>query len=249
MTKHTINSSILLVLLFIGFNSQSQDINGKITYKGVVKQTFVDSAVAAIKKEKISMSYKKDIIYAMENAHPDEFVLSFKKDESYYYKEPTLEKNIDLMGSRAGSSPYYVNKTLNKTIQVSSVLGNIDKIPLEWEITNKTKKIGKYTCRQAKTTEKIYSRNGYFLYNKIIAWFAPDIPISFGPKNYNGLPGLILQIDYKEFTLTAIKINLNIKEKDLEIKRVDDIDKLVSEKESHKRIEEIMSDREKMYKN
>ena len=26
MTKHTINSSILLVLLFIGFNSQSQDI-------------------------------------------------------------------------------------------------------------------------------------------------------------------------------------------------------------------------------
>jgi GLPGLI family protein len=132
---------------------------------------------------------------------------------------------------------------------VTSALGNIDKIPLEWEITNKTKKIGKYTCRQAKTTEKIYSRDGYFLYNNIIAWFAPDIPISFGPKNYNGLPGLILQIDYKEFTLTAIQINLNIREKDLEIKRVDDIDKLVSEKESHKRIEEVMSDREKMYKN
>jgi len=248
MAKHTINFSILLVLLFIGFNSQSQDINGKITYKGEVKQTFVDSAVAAIKKEKISMSYKKDIIYAMENAHPDEFVLSFKKDESYYYKEPTLEKNIDLMGSRAGSSPYYVNKTLDKTIQASSVLGNIDKIPLEWEITGKTKKIGNYTCRQAKTTEKLYSRQGHFFYKDVVAWFTPDIPISFGPKNYNGLPGLILQIEDREYTLTAIKINLNPSE-DVKIKRIDKKDKVISEKESHKRIEEIMSDREKMYKN
>ena len=194
------------------------------------------------------MSYKKDIIYAMENAHPDEFVLSFKKDESYYYKEPTLEKNIDLMGSRAGSSPYYVNKTLDKTIQASSVLGNIDKIPLEWEITGKTKKIGNYTCRQAKTTEKLYSRQGHFFYKDVVAWFTPDIPISFGPKNYNGLPGLILQIEDREYTLPAIKINLNPSD-DVKIKRIDKKDKVISEKESYRRIEEIMSDREKMYKN
>ena len=187
------------------------------------------------------MSYKKDIIYAMENAHPDEFVLSFKKDESYYYKEPTLEKNIDLMGSRAGSSPYYVNKTLDKTIQASSVLGNIDKIPLEWEITGKTKKIGNYTCRQAKTTEKLYSRQGHFFYKDVVAWFTPDISISFGPKNYNGLPGLILQIEDREYTLTAIKINLNPSE-DVKIKRIDKKDKVISEKESYRRIEEMMSD-------
>ena len=249
MAKHTINFSILLFLILISSNNQSQNQSGSITYKGIVNEKFVDSFLVAYKKKDRPMSVKQDVIKAMKNAKVEEFLLNFKNDESYYYKKPNLEDQNYLMGSRAGTTPYHTNSSKDMIIEMSRALGDINKIPLEWEITSKTKKIGNYTCRQAKTTEKLYSRQGHFFYKDAVAWFTPDIPISFGPKNYNGLPGLILQIEDREYTLTAIKINLNIREKDLEIKRVDDIDKLVSEKESHKRIEEVMSDREKMYKN
>jgi GLPGLI family protein len=244
MTKHTINLSFFLVLLFIGFNSQSQDQSGSITYKGIVNEKFVDSFLVAYKKKDRPMSVKQDVIKAMKNAKVEEFILNFKNDESYYYKKPNLEDQNYLMGSRAGTTPYYTNSSKDMIIEMSRALGNINKIPLEWEITSKTKKIGNYTCRQAKTTEKLYSRQGHFFYKDVVAWFTPDISISFGPKNYNGLPGLILQIEDREYTLTAIKINLNPSD-DVKIKRIDKKDKVISEKESYRRIEEMMSDRER----
>jgi len=244
MTKHTINLSILLFFLLIGFNSQSQNQSGSITYKGIVNEKFVDSFLVAYKKKDRPMSVKQDVIKAMENAKVEEFLLNFKNDESYYYKKPNLEDQNYLMGSRAGTTPYYTNSSKDMIIQMSRPLGNINFKPVEWEITGKTKKIGNYTCRQAKTTEKVYSRQGYFIYKDVVAWFAPDIPISFGPKNYNGLPGLILQIEDREYTLTAIKINLNPSD-DVKIKRIDKKDKVISEKESHKRIEEMMKDYDK----
>ena len=88
MTKHTINLSFFLVLLFIGFNSQSQDQSGSITYKGIVNEKFVDSFLVAYKKKDRPMSVKQDVIKAMKNAKGEEFLLNFKNDESYYYKKP-----------------------------------------------------------------------------------------------------------------------------------------------------------------
>ena len=48
---------------------------------------------------------------------------------------------------------------------------------------------------------------------EVIAWYAPDLPIPIGPKGYNGLPGLILQLDEGQNRLTykAKKIELNKK--------------------------------------
>ena len=232
---------MFLFILLSNFTTNAQDRSGSITYKGIVNEKFVDSFLVAYKKKDRPMSVKQDVIKAMKNAKVEEFLLNFKNDESYYYKKPNLEDQNYLMGSRAGTTPYYTNSSKDMIIQMSRPLGNINFKPVEWEITGKTKKIGNYTCRQAKTTEKLYSRQGHFFYKDVVAWFTPDIPISFGPKNYNGLPGLILQIEDREYTLTAIKINLNPSE-DVKIKRIDKKDKVISEKESYRRIEEMMKD-------
>ena len=43
---------------------------------------------------------------------------------------------------------------------------------------------------------------------KIEAWYAPKLPFKFGPKGYNGLPGLILEIKQNDkHYVRAIKIN------------------------------------------
>lgn len=50
----------------------------------------------------------------------------------------------------------------------------------------------------------------------IIAWFAPSLPYAYGPKDYGGLPGLILELTEKETTYYASKINIT-KNKEVKI--------------------------------
>lgn len=52
----------------------------------------------------------------------------------------------------------------------------------------------------------------------ITAWYAPEIPVSQGPENYWGLPGLILEVSDDKTTILCSKIVLNVKEK-AEIKK------------------------------
>ncbi|TRW26396.1 GLPGLI family protein [Flavobacterium zepuense] len=47
----------------------------------------------------------------------------------------------------------------------------------------------------------------------ITAWYTPDIPVSTGPANYWGLPGLILEVTTDKTALLCSKITINPKEK------------------------------------
>ena len=248
MFKYFTKSILSFCFVFICFSLQAQDQAGIITYKGVVNETFVDSFITDIKQQDIPMSVKQGVIAKLTGAEPEEFILNFKNGESYYYNQPNLEQEGFNMGSRAGITPFYTNNATDTIIAMTRSLGNISHKPIAWEITDKTKKIGNYICRQAKTTEKLFSRQGHYYYKDVIAWFTPEIPLSFGPKYYKGLPGLILQIEDKEYTLTAIKINLNPSE-EVKIKRLDKNDKVITQEESYRRIAEVEEDMKKSRSN
>lgn len=47
----------------------------------------------------------------------------------------------------------------------------------------------------------------------ITAWYTPEIPVSQGPENYYGLPGLILEVTDGVTTILCSKVVLNPKEK------------------------------------
>ena len=47
----------------------------------------------------------------------------------------------------------------------------------------------------------------------ITAWYTPEIPVSQGPANYWGLPGLILEVSDEQTVILCSKIVLNPKEK------------------------------------
>ncbi|MDA9338492.1 GLPGLI family protein, partial [Flavobacteriaceae bacterium] len=46
----------------------------------------------------------------------------------------------------------------------------------------------------------------------IVAWYTPDVPVSNGPSNYGGLPGLILEVNDGNETIMCSEIVLNPKE-------------------------------------
>lgn len=80
-----------------------------------------------------------------------------------------------------------------------------------WQLTDESKLIDDKLCFKATTSILIISRLG----NKeieITAWYCPEIPIPFGPQNYGGLPGLIMELnDRAGLTFFVSKINLNKK--------------------------------------
>ena len=71
-----------------------------------------------------------------------------------------------------------------------------------WEITNKVDTIGNYQVVKATTS---FRGRGF------TAWFAPSIPIGFGPWKLKGLPGLILNMydEEKNYTWRLVKLHFN----------------------------------------
>jgi len=70
-----------------------------------------------------------------------------------------------------------------------------------------TKIIGGYVCYKA------INSNSKNKKQKPVAWYTPQISASFGPKEYFGLPGLVLELEEAAVVFKAIEIILNPKEK------------------------------------
>lgn len=242
-------SNLLSFICFISFLfGFSQNNKGIITYKGIINERYVDSFITAMEsKKEIPMHIKQVVAQDYRNAIPEDFELNFKNEESYYYLIPSLEESGYNVGSNSDTSPYYTNNATATIVDESPSLGTVSHKPIDWEITQETKKIGKYTCYKATAVERLFSRQGHYYNKQVVAWFTPEIPMSFGPSYYSGLPGLILQIERDKFTLTATKINLNPDDKDIKIKRLDKNAKVITEEEANNRIKEMMDARKKEY--
>jgi GLPGLI family protein len=73
----------------------------------------------------------------------------------------------------------------------------------KWKVMNQIKDINGHVCMLAITEDTIKRQ-------KIEAWFAHDLPVSAGPGQYFGLPGLIMELDVNQgdLVLTATKVEL-----------------------------------------
>ena len=72
----------------------------------------------------------------------------------------------------------------------------------EWVLQNEKKKIGDFICHKAVFLRVVNGKE-----QEIIAWYAPEIPIQLGPKDYFGqLPGLILELKEPFLTYKCSRI-------------------------------------------
>lgn len=234
---------LIIILLLPVLTTIAQVKNGIIEYKAEMNLKHKKKFIEDIKKKDINMNTKQGVIQMYENAEPDYYILKFNDNESYYYKDKGLDqKGKYNIGSKAGLNPFYFNTSSDMLIEDSKSFGFVKKNLLDWEITKESKNIAGYICYKAKTVETLYSRQGHYYDREIIAWFSPEIPVKLGPKNYVGLPGLVLEVVRKEFTITAKNINLNPNTDDLKIKSPRPDDKIIVEKEKNERIAEKMKD-------
>jgi GLPGLI family protein len=157
------------------------------------------------------------------------------------------ETNKRFIGKGGGKGVFYKNLSEQQNFLQIDFLGEIFLISesfnkYKWELRkDKTKKILGYDCYMA-----IGSFQEYNSFKKktvtvsVDVWYAPGIPVPFGPSGYDGLPGLVLESNTGSFRLIAKDIKF-IKSK-IDIEKSDE-GKKVTRKELNKIGEEIIRTR------
>lgn len=203
---------ILISLLLYLFTTTSivfsqNNNSGIINYQSFINKGKLKKNLSDKKNKKLNSLIKMSLDYN----NPINSQLKFSNGTGIFLVENKMIRDDDLGQQMAvlragGSNEYYYNdSTKVYLIKECETLGEcfiFDNKYLEWELTQETKTINGYL------TYKATRDNG-----NVIAWYAPSIPIGFGPKGEYGLPGLILELEIGKIIFKATKIILNPNEK------------------------------------
>lgn len=222
---------VLIILLLTSFMVNAQKFSGKATYKSHQKTNIkLDSAMVARNPGMQKMMEEK-----LKQMYQQTYTLNFNQSESTYKQNAKLKQPnpqaqrggvmIMSFGSGGGNDILYKNlkdkRYANKVELLSKGFLIKDELPkYDWEMTGKTKTIGTYTVYEAKWTREednlsISMVNGESketsskVKRTTTVWYTPQIPISNGPDNWWGLPGLILEVNDGRRTIVCTEIVLN----------------------------------------
>lgn len=216
--------SIIIIMLTMVTSINSQEFQGIATYKSHRK---VD---LKMDDKKINSDIQKSIQAQLRKQFQREYTLKFNKSESIYNQEeklnaPTPSQSGFKIQISENTGVLYKNIREVRFSNQTEIYGKVFLIKdsltnKTWELINETKNIGEYTCYKASYTEdyktQTFNSEGEIedktLTRTIVAWYTPQIPVSNGPFDYFGLPGLILEVNDGELTLICSKIIINPKE-------------------------------------
>lgn len=220
------NFILLISFLFAFHTSYGQIQSGKVVYKidpATLEQTLdtTSSQYKALKENDAAMRYIIDLIENHIKILPFiELELLFTPHESVFNTSSFMTNDNQLnlknaLGATNTSGIYHNNIKENIYVRQrfelpQTYLVIADFNALEWEIHDETKEILGYTCIKA-TTNIVESARDF----STTVWFAPELPFPFGPKEFRGLPGIILAMDYNNHYFYAASIDLDSKLKNI----------------------------------
>lgn len=203
-------NNIFIFFLFFTINFFSQ--SGIITYNIKVE----------VQEGKVPENFARQLKKSLDYANKQQFELVFTKNKSKFnpLQKVSIDNDYDQktetlarLAFSTGSDFFYDNqlKTEIEKKGDGTLLKAINS-NTNWEISTESKKISSYLCYKAILKISFVNRKGVSGIQTITAWFAPSLPFPFGPKNFYGLPGLILELQENKTTYLATKIELTDKE-------------------------------------
>ncbi len=228
---NTIVKILAFALTLIVVHVNAQEFQGVATYKSKRKvEIKLDSS-------QMSSEMHQQMMKMLNKQFEKTFILTFNKEESVYKEEEALAPPQPagmqvVMVATGGADVLYKNTADQRYTNQNDLFGKIflikDKLQTtDWKLESETKNIGEYACFKATTTTERERREGGISVNgdkdlnadenkepemetiTITAWYTPQIPVSTGPGNYHGLPGLILEVNDGTETVICSKIVLN----------------------------------------
>ena len=231
---------IFIAIVGISFQAQAQaqEFQGKAYYFSKSKMDLGrwGARLSEAQKKQVAARMKNRLekTYVLTFNKTESF---FKEDE----KLDAMSGATDSWGKNFTQGDSYKNVKDNQLIQTQEFYGKKflvkDKLQkIEWKMGSETKQIGNYTCFKAMALIPSDELSWYnFSWDKlrrqepqadstgvvkepeikmtqVEAWYTLQIPVSHGPSEYWGLPGLILEVSADNNTMLCSKIVINPKE-------------------------------------
>ena len=155
---------------------------------------------------------------AMIDADNIKFGLICKKDKSHYFHIDHIISKSDNNSFKSTSLIFagYTGEIFIENDSVyskSNMLSNNTYVKksnkINWIYTNEKKTIDGYECYKATSEYLVENTKGGYFHHPVTAWYCPKIPFSQGPRGYNGLPGLIIELQVRNVTYGVSLIDLN----------------------------------------
>jgi GLPGLI family protein len=225
----------ILAILFFNYLF-SQDTNYNIFYNMrltddatlFTKNEFLKQSLKDAAKEKNEIKFTlecienvskfsvaNDIKNSEDNSVSFSLAIASYSGDIYNFKNDSILKQCNILGDK-----YYTKQYSNKN----------------WNITTESKMIDTYTCYKATTILEVIGEDRVFKH-PIVAWFCPQIPIKHGPNGFGNLPGLIVELNYRNVTFFMKSFSIN-QEKVKEISKLKNII-ILSEMELNKKLIEF----------
>lgn len=211
--------SLFILLVFSLVNStKAQQTQGVVRY--LVTGNWVKIIASA---DYLSKERKDRISYMWGNdAEWKSYCNLYFKDQKTKYEdsEEKADKNQE-DGFAWRKEEYYIYRDFenHKIHDIIKFLGKLyvvedSLVPQPWKILNDVKEVAGHICMNATWTDTVKDQ-------KIIAWFALDLPVSAGPDRFCGLPGMILEVNINDgaMILSADKIDNTCPPEALELPR------------------------------
>ncbi|GAB3978435.1 GLPGLI family protein [Spirosoma terrae] len=196
---------LIILCLLTSSAAMAQKTEGIVTYE---RKTYWTKLIARLtflsqeQKDRAAQTWKND------DEYKEKMKLAFNANESLY-AYPTDEPTDGGYSWRNSDLFLYRNFEKDKKTDIIEMLGKTyiveDSLHTpSWKIGNQIKDIAGYICMKAETEDPIKKQ-------KITAWFAQDIPVPAGPERYNGLPGLILELNINDGDVIIEATNVTFK--------------------------------------
>lgn len=224
---------MITIFIFISSVTFSQQI--KATYAIKVKRNVDFSGNPNMPKQVVERIKKR-------LSEPIKYDLFFDQNQSIYKQQEKLDTPQSGRGGMwarfEGGSQNIIHTNLatgqqtnQKELFSKLFLINREVKAREWNFTGESKQIGQYMAYEATYTQMqnppqfrmSFGRRGNNDEEKekepekieitVSVWFTPDIPISAGPDNYFGLPGLVLMVQDNKKVLVCTEVQMNPEDK------------------------------------
>ncbi|CAL2101469.1 GLPGLI family protein [Tenacibaculum sp. 190130A14a] len=229
----------LIFLLPVTHNVEIQEFQGQAVYfsKAKLELGRWGARMSEAQKKQIQARLKNRLekTYILNFNKQESF---FEEEE----KLDAISGATDSWGNNFSQGDQYKNIKENRIVQNQEFYGKQflvkDKLQqIDWKIGKESKKIGKYLCFKATAS---IPKNELTWYNfswsdlrkserktdstgvkgeqtvdliAVEAWYTPQIPVSHGPGEYWGLPGLILEVSAGNRVMLCSKVIINPSEK------------------------------------
>jgi GLPGLI family protein len=222
--------TVFALLLITSMNAQT--FTGKATYKTSRKSDLQIDA----NQEGMTDKIQEEVQKRLQKMSQKTFILEFDKTKSVYKQDeslaaPNLSSDftqvqvIEIGGGSGKGSIYYKDlqgKTYRNQTEIQGKVFLIkDDLPAyDWKMSTETKNIGMYTCYKATYSKEVEQKQVTFINGEMkeevvketivtTAWYTLQVPVSNGPDNYQGLPGLILEINDGKNLIVCTEISMN----------------------------------------